>query len=198
MKRNTNQHSDESSDKPEILNSDEMAQEVFNDEDNLTEEVSNDTKIEDPNQELEELQQKYNDLNDSYLRLNAEFDNFRKRTIKEKADIIKSGGERVLNNIITLVDDFERALTALHSSHDRDAMLEGMDLIYSKFLSFLKQNGVEEIEALGLPFNSDTFEAVTTIPAQDESQKGMVVDCIQKGYKLNDKIIRFPKVVVGE
>ena len=198
MKRNTNQHSDESSGKPENLNSEEMAQEGFNNEDNLTEEVSNEPKIEDPNQEEEKLQQKYDELNDSYLRLNAEFDNFRKRTIKEKADIIKSGGERVLNNIITLVDDFERALTALHSSHDRDAMLEGMDLIYSKFLSFLKQNGVEEIEALGLPFNSDTFEAVTTIPAQDESQKGMVVDCIQKGYKLNDKIIRFPKVVVGE
>ena len=181
MKRNTNQHSDESSGKPENLNSEEMAQEGFNNEDNLTEEVSNEPKIEDPNQEEEKLQQKYDELNDSYLRLNAEFDNFRKRTIKEKADIIKSGGERVLNNIITLVDDFERALTALHSSHDRDAMLEGMDLIYSKFLSFLKQNGVEEIEALGLPFNTDTFEAVTTIPAQDESQKGMVVDCIQKG-----------------
>ena len=144
------------------------------------------------------MQLEYDELNDSYLRLNAEFDNFRKRTIKEKADIIKSGGERVLNNIITLVDDFERALTALHVSQDKDAMLEGMDLIYSKFLSFLKQNGVEEIEALGLPFDSDTFEAVTTIPAQEESQKGVVVDCIQKGYKLNDKIIRFPKVVVGE
>ena len=186
MKRNTNQHNDEFSGKSENLNSEETAQEAFNNEDNLTEESS------------EKLQQKYDELNDSYLRLNAEFDNFRKRTIKEKADIIKSGGERVLNNIITLVDDFERALTALHSSHERDAMLEGMDLIYSKFLSFLKQNGVEEIEALGLPFNSDTFEAVTTIPAQDESQKGVVVDCIQKGYKLNDKIIRFPKVVVGE
>ena len=198
MKRNTNQHNDEFSGKSENLNSEETAQEAFNNEDNLTEESSSEAEIGDPKQEVEKLQQKYDELNDSYLRLNAEFDNFRKRTIKEKADIIKSGGERVLNNIITLVDDFERALTALHLSHDRDAMLEGMDLIYSKFLSFLKQNGVEEIEALGLPFNSDTFEAVTTIPAQDESQKGVVVDCIQKGYKLNDKIIRFPKVVVGE
>ncbi|HHX31244.1 MAG TPA: nucleotide exchange factor GrpE [Bacteroidales bacterium] len=198
MKRNTNQHSEESSVKPENINSEDIVQEDLKSEDKLTEEVSNDNGSENPNQELEKLQQKYDELNDSYLRLNAEFDNFRKRTIKEKAEIIKSGGERVLINIITLVDDFERALSALHASDDRDAMLEGMDLIYSKFISFLKQNGVEEIEALGLPFNSDTFEAVTTIPAQDESQKGVVVDCIQKGYKLNDKIIRFPKVVVGE
>ena len=198
MKRNTNQHSEESSVKPENINSEDIVQEDLKSEDKLTEEVSNDNGSENPNQELEKLQQKYDELNDSYLRLNAEFDNFRKRTIKEKAEIIKSGGERVLINTITLVDDFERALSALHASDDRDAMLEGMDLIYSKFISFLKQNGVEEIEALGLPFNSDTFEAVTTIPVQDESQKGVVVDCIQKGYKLNDKIIRFPKVVVGE
>lgn len=198
MKRNTNQHNDESSGIPNNLNPEDLAQEGLNEEDILTQEVSDKETTDDPKQEIEKLQQEYDELNDSYLRLNAEFDNFRKRTIKEKADIIKSGGERVLNNIITLVDDFERALTALHVSQDKDAMLEGMDLIYSKFLSFLKQNGVEEIEALGLPFDSDTFEAVTTIPAQEESQKGVVVDCIQKGYKLNDKIIRFPKVVVGE
>ena len=198
MKRNTKQHNSKSSGESENLNQDDLAQELLNAEDNLTEDSSNETEIGDPKQEVEKLQQKHNELNDSYLRLNAEFDNFRKRTIKEKADIIKSGGERVLSNIITLVDDFERALEALHLSHDRDAMLEGMDLIYSKFTGFLKQNGVEEIEAIGRPFDSDTFEAVTTIPAQDESQKGVVVDCIQKGYRLNDKIIRFPKVVVGE
>src|SRR5690554_252561 len=202
MKRNTKQHNSDSSDKSENINPEDLAQEGLNQEDNLTEEGvvegSEEENPEDPKQEIEKLQQKYDELNDSFLRLNAEFDNFRKRTIKEEADIIKSGGEKVLNNIITLVDDFERALTALHLSHDRDAMLEGMDLIYSKFTGFLKQNGVEEIEAIGRPFDSDTFEAVTTIPAQDESQKGVVVDCIQKGYRLNDKIIRFPKVVVGE
>lgn len=146
----------------------------------------------------EDLRQKYDDLNDSYLRLNAEFDNFRKRTLKEKADLIKGGGERVLLDIITLVDDFERALESLHKTEDREAMLEGMDLIYTKFISFLKQHGVNEIEAMGQPFDADSFEAVTTIPAQEASQKGLVVDCIQKGYKLNDKIIRFPKVIVGE
>ena len=198
MKRNTKQHNSKSSGESENLNQDDLAQELLNAEDNLTPDEFDEEKSDDTNQDIEKLQQKYDELNDSYLRLNAEFDNFRKRTIKEKADIIKSGGERVLSNIITLVDDFERALAALHLSHDRDAMLEGMDLINSKFISFLKQNGVEEIEAVGLPFDADTFEAVTTIPAQDESQKGVVIDCIQKGYRLNDKIIRFPKVVVGE
>ncbi|MGI6073666.1 MAG: nucleotide exchange factor GrpE [Fermentimonas sp.] len=146
----------------------------------------------------EELYEKYESIHDSYLRLNAEFDNFRKRTLKEKAELIKGGGEKVLLGIITLVDDFERALTALHATEDRDSLLEGMDLIYSKFIAFLKQNGVEEIKAIGEPFDADIFEAVTMVPTDDAEQKGKVIDCIQKGYKLNDRIIRFPKVVVGE
>ena len=148
--------------------------------------------------ELALLEEKFNELNNTHLRLHAEFDNFRKRTLKEKADLIRNGGERVLLDIITLVDDFERALNALHSAEEKDAILEGMDLIYNKFLSFLKQHGVKEIEAIGLPFDADRFEAVTTVPAQEEKQKGVVIDCIQKGYELNDKIIRFPKVIVGE
>lgn len=151
-----------------------------------------------PETEEGDLLHKYEELNDSYLRLHAEFDNFRKRTLKEKADLIKSGGERVLLDIITLVDDFDRALESLHKTDDREAMLEGMDLIYAKFIAFLKQHGVNEIEAIGQPFDADSFEAITTIPAPEASQKGMVVDCIQKGYRLNDKIIRFPKVIVGE
>jgi molecular chaperone GrpE len=148
--------------------------------------------------ELAQLQEKYDELNDSYLRLHAEFDNFRKRTLKEKADLIKNGGERVLLDIIGLVDDFERAMNSLHVAQDRDAMLEGMDLIYAKFISFLGQHGVKEMEAVGQPFDADRFEAVTTIPAQEEAQKGRVIDCIEKGYELNEKIIRFPKVIVGE
>ncbi|WP_019539308.1 nucleotide exchange factor GrpE [Proteiniphilum acetatigenes] len=154
--------------------------------------------VEQPETDENDLQHKYDELNDSYLRLNAEFDNFRKRTLKEKADLIKSGGERVLLDIITLVDDFDRALESLHKTEDREAMLEGMDLIYTKFIAFLKQHGVNEIEAIGQPFDADSFEAITTIPAPEASQKGIVVDCIQKGYRLNDKIIRFPKVIVGE
>lgn len=160
-------------------------------EDNMTEESVSDEK-------LSQLQEKYDELNNSYLRLHAEFDNFRKRTLKEKSELIKNGGERVLLDIIGLVDDFERALTALYAAEDKDAMLEGMDLIYGKFITFLGQHGVKEIESIGLPFDADRFEAVTTIPAQEETQKGMVIDCIQKGYELNEKIIRFPKVIVGE
>ena len=170
-------------------------EEIINDE--TGDKMADETEV-----QLEEaendLQQKYDELNDSYLRLHAEFDNFRKRTLKEKADLIKGGGERVLLDIITLVDDFERALESLHKTEDRAAMLEGMDLIYSKFIAFLKQHGVNEVEAIGQPFDADSFEAVTTIPAPEASRKGVVVDCIQKGYRLNDKIIRFPKVIVGE
>lgn len=159
--------------------------------------TSEDTVVQ-PEAGENELRHKYNELNDSYLRLHAEFDNFRRRTLKEKSDLIKSGGERVLLDVITLVDDFERALESLHKTDDREAMLEGMDLIYAKFIAFMKQHGVNEIEAIGQPFDPDCFEAITTIPAPEESQKGKIVDCIQKGYRLNDKIIRFPKVIVGE
>lgn len=157
-------------------------------EDNLSEEF-------DP---VRELQAKYNELNNSYLRLHAEFDNFRKRTMKEKADIIKSGGERVLTDMLPLADDFERAMQALHAAEDKAAMVEGMDLIYSKFVNFMNQHGVKEIEAVGQPFDADRFEAITTVPVQDAAQKGLVIDCVQKGYELNDKIIRYPKVIVGE
>jgi len=147
--------------------------------------------------EQQELQQKYDELNDSYLRLFADFDNYRKRTLKEKADIIKSGGEKVLKDIIPLIDDFERAIVALHQSDDREAILEGIDLIYNKFMNFLQQHGIKEIEAIGLPFDPEKFEAVGTIPAPEESQEGVVIDLVQKGYTLNDKVIRFPKVIVG-
>jgi len=148
--------------------------------------------------EFDALQEKYDKLSNSYLRLSAEFDNYRKRTMKEKADIIKSGGERVLLDVISLVDDFERAQTALKGAENKYAILEGMELIHQKFENFLKQHGVKEIEAVGLPFDPDRFEAVTTIPVEDDDKKGVVVDCVQKGYELSDKIIRFPKVIVGE
>lgn len=148
--------------------------------------------------EVETLQEKYDELNNKHLRLHAEFDNYRKRTLKEKIEIIKAGGEKVLTEIIPLIDDFERALDTVQNAHDKEAIVEGMELIYAKFVNFINQQGVKEIETIGEPFDSDKFEAVTTIPVQDESQKDMVVDCIQKGYILNDKILRFPKVIVGK
>ena len=176
----------------EILDEMTIGQDEDVSEDILTEETT------DLEKELSDLGQKYDELNNSFLRLHAEFDNFRKRTLKEKAELIRSGGERVLVDIITLVDDFERALVILHDAEDKDAMLEGMDLIYSKFISFLTQHGIKEIDTIGQPFDAERFEAVATIPATDESEKGVVVDCIQKGYEMNEKIIRFPKVIVGE
>lgn len=148
--------------------------------------------------EVQTLQEKYDELNNAHLRLHAEFDNYRKRTLKEKMEIIKAGGEKVLTEIIPLIDDFERALDTVQNADHKEAIVEGMELIYAKFVNFINQQGIKEIETIGQPFDADKFEAITTIPAQDESQKDMVVDCIQKGYILNEKILRFPKVIVGK
>ncbi len=165
---------------------------------NGEQEVDGDTMSVEEVDPLTALQQEYEKLNDSHLRLHAEFDNFRRRTAKEKADLVKGGGERVLSEMLPFADDFERALDSLYNTDDKEGLVEGVNLIYNKFSEFLKQHGVTEIETIGQPFDADLFEAVTTIPAQDESQKGIVIDCIQKGYMLNDKIIRYPKVIVGE
>ena len=147
---------------------------------------------------LQELGEKLAEINDKHLRLQAEFDNFRKRTMKEKAELIKSGGESVLVNILPVVDDFERALNSLIDVSDEDAGKKGTQLIYNKFSEFLKQNNIREIDAVNQDFNVDMHEAITKIPAPDESMKGKVVDVLQKGYLLNDKVIRFAKVVIGE
>lgn len=147
---------------------------------------------------IEELAEKLTELTDKHLRLQAEFDNFRRRTMKEKADLIKSGGESVLVNILPVIDDFERALDSIKEVPEEDPGKQGTLLIYSKFKEFLKQNNVKEIDALGNEFDVDHHEALTKIPAPEEKLKGKVVDVIQKGYQLNDKVIRFAKVVVGE
>ncbi len=147
---------------------------------------------------VQELGEKLAELTDKHLRLQAEFDNFRKRTIKEKAELIKSGGESVLVNILPVIDDFERALILLKDVPEEDAGKKGTQLIYNKFREFLKQNNIREIEAVNQEFNVDLHEAITKIPAPEETMKGKVVDVVQKGYTLNDKVIRFAKVVVGE
>ena len=140
----------------------------------------------------------YNELNDSYLRLRAEFDNYRKRTLREKSDLIKSGGEGALIGLLPVIDDFERALDTMKKATDPKAVAEGVELIYSKFMDYLGRQGVKPIEAVGQPFGTEMFEAVAMIPAPDEAQKGRVIDCVQTGYVLNDKVIRHAKVVVGE
>lgn len=144
------------------------------------------------------LEEKYKELNDSHLRLMAEFDNYRKRTMREKAELIKMGGESVLTHLLPVIDDFERALDNIKNTEDMGAVVQGVELIYSKFISYLSQQGVKTIDALGQPFDTESFEAVATIPAPEDDLKGKVIDCIQTGYTLHDKVIRHAKVVVGE
>ena len=147
---------------------------------------------------IEELEEKLQEIQDKHLRLQAEFDNFRRRTMMEKVELIKSGGESVLVNILPVIDDFERALDSLKDVADDDAGKQGTTLIYNKFEEFLKQNNVKEIGALHKEFDVDLHEALTKIPAPEKKLKGKVVDVIQKGYLLNEKVIRFAKVVIGE
>ena len=149
-------------------------------------------------EDLVQVNQKCEELNDKNLRLMAEFDNFRKRTLKEKSELIKNAGENVFVNILPLVDDFERAMKAMETTEDIEAVKEGIDLIYSKFMSFLNTNGVKVIPTDNEPFDVDKHEAVTLYPAPTEDQKGKIIDCLTKGYTLNEKVIRFAKVVVGE
>jgi molecular chaperone GrpE len=136
-------------------------------------------------------------VKDAYIRLMAEYDNYRKRTIKEKSDLIKNGGEKALIELLPVVDDFQRALETIDKAQDLDAVKAGVDLIYQKFQSYLQQNGVKAIEAVGQPFDADLFEAIATTPAQNEEQKDTVIDDVQTGYTLNDKVIRHAKVVVA-
>lgn len=147
---------------------------------------------------IEDLTQKCIDLNDKNLRLMAEFDNYRKRTIKERSDLIKTAGENILGNMLPLVDDFERGLKAMETSEDVVAVKEGVELIYNKFVAFLLQNGIKAIPTENENFDTDLHEAITTFPAPNEDMKGKIVDCVSKGYTLNEKVIRFSKVVVGE
>ncbi len=145
-----------------------------------------------------ELEQSSKEWQDKYIRLSAEFDNYRKRTLKEKAELIFSANENLLKDILAVVDDFERGIDHIDKSHDLEALKKGIHLIYTKFSEFLKQKGVKEIEAKGQAFDLDFHEAMTKIPAPSKKDKGKVIDVIEKGYMLNDKVIRYAKVVVGD
>ncbi len=149
-------------------------------------------------EELEKLQDELAGLKDKHIRLQAEFDNFRKRTLKERMELMKSAGESVLVSILPVIDDFERAMQNMNQTSENDPVVDGVKLIYNKFQEFLKQNGVKEIEAMGTDFDTDLHEAITKIPAPTEDLKGKNVDVVQKGYLLNEKVIRFAKVVIGE
>ena len=149
-------------------------------------------------QELEKANEQIEEQKDKYLRLSAEFDNYRKRTMKEKAELILNGGEKSISSILPIVDDFERALKNMETATDVAAVKEGVELIYNKFMSVLVQNGVKVIETKEQPLDTDYHEAIAVIPAPNEALKGKILDCVQTGYILNDKVIRHAKVVVGE
>lgn len=144
------------------------------------------------------FEEKLAEMQDKYIRLSAEFDNYRRRTLREKMELAKYADENLLLKIIPLMDDFDRALSHMDSATDCTAMKSGIDLIYGKFQEFLKQNGIKEIESLNTVFNVDLHEAVAKIGIEDVDKKGKVVDVLQKGYFLHDKVLRFSKVAVGE
>lgn len=144
----------------------------------------------------DEMADKLIQLNDQHLRLMAEFDNYKKRTLKERADLIKYSGERVFIDMLPIIDDFERALA--HLPEEDSPLKEGIIMIHSKFVNFLKNSGVKEMETEGKEFDMDLHEAISMFPAPDESLKGKIIDCTQKGYTFHDKVIRYAKVVVAE
>jgi molecular chaperone GrpE len=162
-----------------------------------TSDAETETIAENTTEQPIDYEAKIAELNDRYLRLYSEFDNFRKRTIKEKSDIIRSAGEDVFKVIIPTIDDFERAIKANETVEDATPIKEGMVLIYNKLIASCTSKGLEAMHSVGNPFNSDVMEAITHIPSPSEDMKGKVVDDIEKGYKLGDKVIRFAKVIVG-
>lgn len=190
-----------------VLENQEQTERLISDVEKKTEEMSENGENHKENLSVDEIQQKdpleemtekYSVLNDKYVRLVAEYDNYRKRTLKEKMDLMKTAGEDIFLSILPVIDNFERALKAVENSKDIDAVKEGINLIYSNFKEFLKQRGVTEIEAQNQELDTDLHDAVTKIPAPEEELKGKIVDVIEKGYMLKDKVIRFSKVVVGE
>lgn len=191
-------------------------EDVVNEENKIEEEVMPDaqavdgaTKAEDSEkQELtpeERLQAELDAANaeiakakNDYLFLRAEFDNFRKRTLKEKSELLINGGERAFKGLLPVIDDFERAIGAFATTNDLDSIKQGIELIYNKFTKYLNDNGVKKINAKGNEFDTDYHEAMTLIPVEDDEQKGKVIDVIEEGYTINDKVIRHSKVVVGK
>lgn len=166
--------------------------EVADSETNLTENVNEEK---DP---LESAKEEISELKDKYLRSVAEFDNYRKRTLKEKAELILNGGEKTVAAILPVLDDMERAIASGEKTEDLQVLREGMKLIYAKFQKALESLGVKKIETDGADFDTDVHEAVAMVPGMGDDKKGKVLDCVQAGYKLNDKVIRHAKVAVGQ
>lgn len=189
----------------EALKNEELTEETSQTEENLQEETpqeeapATEKSVEEQLTDmLAEAQQMVNEEKDKYLRLSAEFDNYRKRTLKEKAELIKNGAEKTLTAILPVLDDFERALKNMEASEETKAMKEGVELIFSKFQKILGQEGLQKIETEGKDFDTDFHEAIALIPAPSEDVKGKILDCVQTGYMLNEKVIRHAKVAVAQ
>ena len=189
----------------EVLKNEEVVEETAQAEENQQEETAQEeapaaeqTVEEQLANMLEEAQQMVREEKDKYLRLSAEFDNYRKRTLKEKAELIKNGGEKTLTAILPVLDDFERALKNMETSEETKAMKEGVELIFNKFQKILGQEGLQKIETEGKEFDTDFHEAIALIPAPSEDLKGKILDCVQTGYMLNEKVIRHAKVAVAQ
>ena len=167
------------------------------DAENSDEQAANESE-ETPDDIIAKLTKQIEDEKKEYLFLMAEFDNFRKRTIREKAELIRNGAEKALGDILPIVDDFERAIKANENADNIDAVKEGFNLIYAKFIKYLDKNQVKAMQSTGCEFNTEMHEAVTTFPAPDESMKGKIIDTVLTGYTINDKVLRHAKVVVGQ
>ncbi|MEX1190286.1 MAG: nucleotide exchange factor GrpE [Bacteroidia bacterium] len=163
----------------------------------VSEQPESPAQIEKELSEEDSWKKKFEEINDKYLRLYSEFDNFRKRTAKERIELSKTAGADIFTAILPVVDDFERAHKAMENTEDVETVKEGMNLIYQKLWNLLQQKGLEKVEAKGKEFDADIFEAITSIPAEDQQMKGKVVDVLEGGYALHGKVIRFAKVVVG-
>lgn len=170
---------------------------------NTEEETSHDENqkiatVADEADDIEKLRTELDKEKKEYLFLMAEFDNFRKRTLKEKAEIIKNASGQAMQGLLPIVDDFERGLDATKDTDDANAIREGMELIYNKLLKYLEANGVKPMDTDGKPFDADSHEAIAQVPAQNDSQKGKIIDTVSKGYTINGKVLRHAKVVVAQ
>lgn len=194
MKKKHNEHKNE--EEHRAAASQEAPQEEVKEE--TAEQQAEEPGAEQPSaQELKDLQDKLAEANDRYLRLAAEFDNYRRRSAKERMDLISLANENLVKDMLPIVDDFERAIAAMKDSDDAASAKEGVELIYNKVTAFLKKNGVKEIEAVGKDFDTDFHEAVAQFPVQEEDKKNKVIDVTQKGYTMGEKVIRYAKVVTG-
>ena len=186
--------------KKESKQQEDVAQEAPEKENQATADASPEAMEEEVSLEdrITQLEGEVENEKKEYMFLMAEFDNYRKRTLKEKQELIKTASSKAMQELLPVVDDFERAIAAMESASDVESLKEGVDLIYKKFISYLEKQQVKAMDSTGSDFDSDVHDAVTTFPASEESQKGKVIDTVLKGYMINDKVLRHAKVVVGQ